>query len=63
MARTGDWKFFFDSLASDTERCIAAHVLMFFADVDVTARKITGDDDFDYSYLAQHFDITEEIPS
>jgi hypothetical protein len=61
MARIQDWREFFDGLASDEERCIAAHVLMSLANVDTTALRIIRDHDFDYNYLAQHFDIDKEI--
>jgi len=57
MARIQDWREFFDGLATDAERCIAAHVLMHFAAYDDTARSIYHDRDFDYSYIAQHFDL------
>jgi hypothetical protein len=56
LARIADWHEFFNSLASDAERCIAAHVLMVLANVDTTAGKIVNDPAFDYNHLAHHFD-------
>lgn len=59
MARVGDWCSFFDGLTSDAERCIAAHVLMVFANVDAATWTVLVDRSFDYNYIAPHFDIEE----
>jgi hypothetical protein len=56
LARMHDWITFFDGLASDSERCIAAHVLVALSSVDPTAQKIVRDPSFDYNYIAHHLE-------
>jgi hypothetical protein len=55
-ARLADWSAFFDGM-SDAEQCVASHLLLALAEAgDHVAYRVTRDPNFDYNYLAHHFD-------
>lgn len=51
------WTEFFTGLANDTERTIAAFVMVALADFDKPTRRVVGDASFDYNILSEYMEV------